>query len=177
MGFLTSLFGGFGGYAVAALLAAIFSGAGVGWIVHEIDQGSYQRLVASDAKAQVAAVETARDLQSKGDAVALAMALREAKAQQQIVTQTVTVTKEIPVYVTTKADAISCIPVSLERLLRAAAEGNSAGSLSLASGQSDDSCSDVSASEMAGWFTQYAGAARANAQQLNDLEATIKAWP
>jgi len=81
MGFLTSLFGGFGGYAVAALLAAIFSGAGVGWIVHEIDQGSYQRLVASDAKAQVAAVETARDLQSKGDAVALAMALREAKAQ------------------------------------------------------------------------------------------------
>jgi len=73
MGFLTSLFGGFGGYAVAALLAAIFSGAGVGWIVHEIDQGSYQRLVASDAKAQVAAVETARDLQSKGDAVALAM--------------------------------------------------------------------------------------------------------
>lgn len=170
--FLTSLFGGIGGYIAVALLAGILGAyGGYRW-----ELGSYEALKASDVTSQLVVVQKAKVLQQSADAVSLAIAVREARAQQQIITQTVTVTKEVPIYV---HDTVSCpgLSVGAARVLRAAAAGVDPASLALAPGQSDDSCSDFTASEMAGWFAQYAGAAQANTQKLTDLQATIKAWP
>lgn len=136
--------------------------------------GAYEKRVATDAVAAEQATLKALKTQQTIDAANQVAAAIDAKAQQKIVTQTITVTKEIPHYV---HDTVSCpgLTVGLARVLRGAADGTDPASLALAPGQSDDTCSDVTPSEVAGWFTGYASAARANTQQLSDLQASIKA--
>jgi len=158
---------------VAVVGVAIVAGAGV-YTGYRWERSAYEALVAADAKAQTKAVQVAAAKQLKIDAGNQAAAVKAAQAQQRIVTQTVTVTKEIPTYV---HDTIACpgLSVGLARVLRAAASGDDPTSLQLAPGQSDDACSDVTPSEVAGWFAAYAQAARANTQQLTDLIAAVKA--
>lgn len=154
-----------------ALLAALGGGfyAGYRW-----ELGIYEKRVAADAlavqKAQAAAIHEALAINKANDAAAQ----KDAQAQQQIVTRTVTITREVTVHV---HDQVFCPgpTVGLARVLRAAAAGVDPTSLDLAPGQSDDSCSDVTASEVASWFTAYAGTAQQNSQQLNDLIAAVKA--
>lgn len=119
------------------------------------------------------AKELAAKDQAAQDAVKLKAAVAEALFQGRLEGRISLIVQETPVYVTAAQDAIVCIPVGLARVLRAAAEGRSPGSLSLAPGQSDDDCSDITATEMARWFTAYAGASLGNAHQLNSLEAEI----
>lgn len=166
---ILSLFSGLWGYVASALAAAALSG----YLVHTFDDDTYQKLKLADAQASIRASQVVASIQKKIDAANLASALQEEKAQQQIITQTQTVTKEIPVYV---HDTISCPgpSVGLARLLYASAAGVDPATVSLAAGQSDDACSDVTASEVASWFSQFAGAARENAEQLNALEASIR---
>lgn len=165
---LTAIKWGAIGLGALALLAGGFY-SGYRW-----ELGKYETLVAADAIAKYdavfAALKTEQAIAAKNQTAAVAAA----QAQQRIVTQTVTVTKRIPTYV---HDTISCpgLTVGLARVLRGAADGTDPASLSLAPGQSDDSCSDVTPSEVAGWFAGYALAARANTQQLSDLIAAVKA--
>lgn len=168
---VTGALGGIWGYVAAAGLAlAIGAYGGYRW-----EYGTYQARVASDAAAVLQAVKEAKASDDAQAKVALSSALAEAAAQQKIEVQTVTITKEVPVYVTKKQDTIVCIPVGLARVLRAAAERVDPSALQLAPGQSDDACSDVTASEVAGWFTPYADASTKNAEQLNALEAWVVA--
>lgn len=157
-------------FGVAALVLA----AGGFYAGYRWEMGAYQKLKAQDAQASAAAVTAALSNQRRVDQLNSDAAMRQVLAQQKIVTQTVTVTKEIPRYV---HDQVICPgpTVGLARVLRAAAAGVDPASLSVAPGQSDDTCSDVTPSEVAGWFTDYASASRQNAEQLNGLVASIKA--
>jgi hypothetical protein len=160
--------------ALAIGIATLVVFAGGAYTGYRWELDAYERVIAADAIAQTKAVEKARSKEHMIAANNQAAAVAAAQAQQRIVTQTVTITKEIPHYV---HDTVSCpgLTVGLARILRAAADGTDPASLSLASGQSDDTCSDVTASEVAGWFTGYAQASRANTQQLTDLIAAVKA--
>lgn len=96
----------------------------------------------------------------------------DATAQAKIIVQTRVIHERIPTYVTVHTP---CIPWSVVRVHDAAVLGVDPSTLSLPAGATDDSCSTVTAADlMAGIADNYA-AARANAQQLNDLIADASA--
>lgn len=161
--------------ALCALVGAMILVGGGAYAGYRFELGRYEQLVAADAKAQTKAVELALNTQRHIDADNQAAAVLAAQAQQHIVTQTLTITKEIPRYVHDDTLCPSGLTVGLARVLRGAADGTDPASLQLAPGQSDDTCSDVAPTEVAGWFTGYAQASRANTQQLSDLIAAVKA--
>lgn len=159
----------------AALIAGavvIVFGAGsyAGW---RWEHGEVLKLQLADAQFTKAAVTHAAFVQAAEDRVALDAALQHATFEVHLEATFGTIYQEIPRYV---HDTISCPgpTVGLARVLRAAAEGALPSALSLATGQSDDDCSDVTPSEVAGWFTAYAKASIGNARQLNDLEDEVR---
>lgn len=159
-------------YAICAILA----GSSAGYGVHRWDESTIADMRAADAQARAAAVQAVAKVQKAQDDASLASAVAEAKAQAALNVTTQTIVKRIPVYVTQVQDHSVCgLTVGLMRVLRAAASGADPGTLSLAAGQLDDSCSDATPSEVASWFAQYAGTAQANAEQLNALEASVVA--
>lgn len=173
---LTSLIPGFSWVKVAAYaLGAALLISGGAYAGYRWEAGTVATLKLEAAQERAQAVSLAAQSQKAQDTVALTAAVSEAKAQAQIVTKTITLTKEVPRYVTVRQDAIVCIPVGLARVLRAAAAGSDPSAVELAPGQSDDACSDLTASEVAGWFSGYAGASQANAEQLTALQAWIVA--
>lgn len=155
----------------AVLVVVGIAGAGF-YTGYRWELGKYETLAASNAQAQTKIAQEAAASQAQQDAVGLKWSLADQKAKDQIAPEVITLTKEIPTYV---HDQISCPgpTVGLARVLRAAASGVQADTLTLAPGQSDDDCSDFTPSEVAGWFNQYAGAARSNTQQLSDLEGWV----
>ena len=158
------------GVAFGALVTAVGTAA----LTHKLDAAKYERLVAAQATANARAVNKALVQQRTIDARNASAAAAESFAQGKLQAETVTITQRIPVYV----HETSCpggLTVGLARVLRGAADGTDPGSLALAGGQSDDTCSDVTPAEVAGWFTAYAGAARQNSEQLDALIAAVKA--
>lgn len=170
---LTWILGGGWKWLLGGLVAAgIAIWAGL-WLHHYHDLEAQAARVPG-LEARITADRSAAKAQAKIDTQNHDASEKAAQAQQKIVVQTRTITERIPVYV---HDTISCpgLTVGLARVLRAAADGTDPADLPLASGQSDDDCSDVTSSEVAGWFTSYAEAARGNTQQLSDLIASVKA--
>ncbi len=157
-------------YGIAGIL--IFSGGA--WVGYRLESGVADRLRAEAADARTEGLKIGAADQRALDQIAIDAAVREAQAQTKIQVQTITVTKEIPRYV---HDQIYCPgpSIGLARILRAAADGVDPASLSGPAGQSDDACSDFTATEVAGWFAGYAGAARANTEQLTALQAWASA--
>lgn len=154
------------------LPAALAFGCGLA-VAHHWDEGAIADLKLADKTAQAQALRTALALQKKQDAVTLAAALREAAVQQKIATHTVTLTREIPVYVSPRIDSRTCIPYGLVRVLDAAVLGADPAALSLPAGQSDDACAPVDASALAASIAANYGAARANAEQLGALQGWV----
>jgi hypothetical protein len=161
--FLTLLTSPLGKLGLYAALALVVLGAGLG-VKHEWDLGQ-------TARVEVKHIAAVSKTQTKAVAVVDAHAAKHAAAAQiQIVTRTRTLLKEVPTYVTVRSP---CIPWGALRLHDAAVLGVDASTLQPPAGQSDDACSDVApAAFVAGVVANY-GAARQNAQQLNDLEADI----
>lgn len=155
-----------------ALLGALGGGfyAGYRW-----ELGAYEQRVASDAlavqKVQAAAMTLTRTI----DAHNTTAAVKDAQVQQQIVTKTVTLTREVPVYVHDKIACPSGVTVGFIRVLVAAERGVDPASLSLPAGVTDDTCAADAQSDLAAQIVADFGAANANAQQLNDLIAAVKA--
>jgi hypothetical protein len=158
--------------ALVALVGALLLLSAGAYGGYRWEHGEVLKLQLADQKVLTEAVQAAAVVQKHEDAVSLASAIKEAQAQTKIITNTVTVTKEIPRYV---HDQIACPgpTVGLARVLRAAAGQTDPSTLQLAPGQSDDACSDVTASEVAGWFTEFAGAAQANSEQLTALQQWV----
>ena len=167
---VTGTLGGIWGYIAAAVFAAALSGVGVGWTVHKVDVATIASMRLADANAAKAAIVAEAKTQKAQDDVDLSSAVAEAKAQQQIVTQTVTVSKEITKHVT---DTVPCIPFGLVRVLNDAATGSDTANAPAAAGQSDDACSGISWRSFANDITDDYGAGRENAEQLNALEANV----
>jgi hypothetical protein len=133
--------------------------------------GAYNRLVANNAKANELAITAAAKVQHDQDMAAEKAAVTEAAAQQRIVIQTKTLTKEIVTHVPV---TVACVPVGLVRVLNAAAKGLSAPDESFAAGKSDDACAPVSWRSLAADISDDYGTGNENAEQLNALEASIR---
>lgn len=169
---VTGALGGIWGYVAAGALSAIVAGAGVGWTVHRLDQATIAQIQLADSQAALAATQKAAALQKAQDDISLKAAVADAQSQAKIVTQTVTVTKEIPAHV---SDASHCITYGLVRVLNAAATGADPDAVPASPGQSDDACAPVSWRDFAGDIVADYEAGRQNAQQLDDLEDWVRA--
>ena len=169
---LAGAFSGVWGYAAAAALSAIVAGSATGWTVHRIDQAAYVTLQLADAEAKDDAMAALARTDQREARANLDAAVSEAAAQQKIVTETVTVSKEIPIHV---PQSVPCISYGLVRVLDDAATGSDTANAPAPAGQSDDACAPLSwrafASELAGDYAT----GRANAEQLNALEADVTA--
>lgn len=118
---------------------------------------------------QVSAIQQVAQVQGRAVAKADASTAKtDTAAQTKIVTVNRVIHERIPTYVSVRTP---CIPWSVVRVHDAAALGVDPSTLPLPAGAVADACSDVSPSAfLAGLADNYA-AARANAQQLNDLIA------
>lgn len=156
---------------ILLVVASVFgAGSYAGW---RWEHSEVLKLQLADAQFAKAAVAKAAFVQAAEDRVALDAAIQHATFEVHLEATFGTIYKEIPRYV---HDTISCPgpTVGLARVLYAEAGGSDPAALTLASGQSDDDCSDVTASEVAGWFAAYAKASIGNARQLNDLEDEVR---
>jgi len=170
-----SFFGGIQTYLIvgaAMLVIGNISGAYVGY---RWEYGEVLKLQLADAKFTQEAVQKKADNDAAMFKIDLASAIAAQKAFDDQHLHYVTITKEIPAHVTPLQDARACISIGLARSLRVSAEGSDFDAVQLAEGQSDDDCSDVTASEVADWFKAYAEASSHNATQLTLLKADIKA--
>lgn len=147
---------------------------GAAYCGYRWELGAYNGLVAADAIASTKAVQTALDRQKAVDANNQIAAVADVLAQQKIVTNTLTVTKEITHYVN---DTVACPggTYGFVRLLVASERGADPANLSLPAGVTDDTCSPLEPSALAADLVADFGAANGNAQQLNGLIASVRA--
>lgn len=159
---------------IAIGVAAIALVAATAWLTAQVYKGRIEAMKADYAKAETEAVRRALELQQAQAAIDLKAAVDEARAQREIVTVTETITKEIPVHVPV---ASKCpVTVGFVRVLDAAVLGVAPGSLSLPAGKSDESCADVDPRTLALNITaNYRAVCEANAQQLTNLQAWVRA--
>lgn len=158
-------------YVRAAIVLAIV--VGTAWVTHRVELGRYDALELKYDQIQAAAVTAAQVLQSQEDAAARAADIANASAQQQIISTSQLIVREIPNHVT--AQSIPCMPLGLVRLLDAAALGVDPSSLPLAPGKSDASCAPIDADALAGSIISNYGIAWSNAKQLDALNAELSA--
>lgn len=158
-------------YSIALKIGiALVVAALAAFTTHKIDHGAYADLELKYAKAQQEQIEAGVRQLQHDTKITEEAAVAEAKVQQQIVVQTLTLTREVTRYV---KDTSTCVTFGLVRVLDAAALGVDPADLPLPAGQSDDACAPVTASALAGSVATNYGTARQNAEQLNRLEATV----
>ncbi len=158
-------------YAIALGAVLIFSTLSA-YTMHRIDAGTLAKVERDYALAQGKAVSAALVLQKKQDDVMLHAAVAEGLAQQQITIQALVITKEIPTYVH-DFKMVPCVSFGLVRVLDAAVLGVAPDKLPLPAGQSNDTCTTISAAALAEHVTANYGTARANAEQLNALSSSV----
>lgn len=96
------------------------------------------------------------------------------QVQTKIVTQTITLTEKVPVYVHDQIPVPGCVSYGLVRVLDAAALGAQPEDLPLPAGVTDDTCSPLKPSDLARGVAKNYGLARQNAGQLDGLIADVK---
>ncbi len=158
------------GYLVAGAVAALLAGSATGYVVHRMDEATVTAFRLADQQAQTRAIKDAEAIRQSQDQANLDAALAEAKAQQAIATDTRTVTREITIHV---PQTQPCIPYGLVRVLDDAATGNDTANAPITAGQSDDACTGISWRAFAGDLADDYASGRANAEQLNALEADV----
>lgn len=172
---ITSFFGGIQTYLIIGAITLAVGGASGAWVGYRIESGKVAAIQTADAKAQTQAVSKQARADKAQSAVDVKAAIDwQAKYDADNLPPAI-IHDEVVRYVTVKADTVTCIPVSLERLLHAYAGRVDPASLPSTPGQSDDACSDVSASEVASWFKDYSDKANTNADHVDALEAWIAA--
>lgn len=159
------------------LIVALVGAAIIAFVAHHITatvyEGKIATIEAGFAKAETAAAEKARLLQALEDQVSLNAAVNEAKAQQQIVTVTNTIVKEVPSHVplSTKCP----VTVGFVRVLNDTIfQGTGTTGPTYASGQSDDACAGTDPRSLAVNIVGNYGAALANAEQLTALQKWVQ---
>lgn len=158
LAFIASPLGKICGYGLIALvLLATAAGIKARW-----DAGGR-------AITEVHQIVTASKVETKAVAkVDSAVAASDTEAQAKIVTVTRIIHEKVPVYVTARTP---CIPWSVVRVHDAAVLGVDPSTLQAPPGATDDACSDVTPRAFVDDIVDNYAAARANAQQLADLEA------
>lgn len=164
----------------ALVIAGLVSAAGVygchqGQAVEHTARLAEVRGIRLVEARQVAAVaQAARVAQHAQDQITTTSAVAEAAAQERIITRTITLTQEVPRYVTTTVERrIGCVPWGLVRVLDAAASGANPADLIPPAGQPDDACSPVTPLALGQSVVANYGVAHQNAEQLDALIGDI----
>lgn len=173
MGSILSFLSGWQGYLIGGAALLLVGVGGGAYVEHRMDLATINAMKLADQTAQTEAVSAEAKFVKNQDDIAMKAAVDEAASQQKIVTEYVKVQEKVPVYVTQAQENKSCLTVGLMRLLYAASSQTDPDSITLAPGQSDDDCSDVAESAVAGWFSAFAEPAFQNAEQLNSLEKSV----
>lgn len=168
-------------FLLKLLLPAIAFGGGV-CVTHHWDAGdiaALQTKIATiqrdDARAKADALAVAADRMRRADAISLNSAVAEAAAQQKLADQKFLIAKEVHRHVASNGNNRMCITYGLVRVLDAASLGADPDVLSLPAGRSDDACASLTAAALAANVAANYVTARANAEQLNALQAWIQA--
>src|SRR4051812_21974039 len=101
---------------VAVMVAFALGGLSSAWMTHRMDAAALEKIRSNYVEAQARALQGALDENKRLAEIAQAAAVSAASAQEKIQTRTVTLTREIPRYVT---DTSSCITYGLIRVLDA----------------------------------------------------------
>lgn len=158
---------------IVAAIGALALVIGTAVITHKVDQAALLKQQAAWKDAEIAALNQARVLQQAEDKVSLDAAVAEATAQQKIVTNTVTVVKEVPSHVplTSKCP----VTVGFVRVLNDAVFlGTGTTGPTYAPGQPDDACAPIDPRGLAASIVSNYAAAGANAEQLTALQKWIE---
>tara|TARA_R110002124_G_scaffold173690_4_gene341314 strand:- start:8540 stop:9100 length:561 start_codon:yes stop_codon:yes gene_type:complete len=171
---LINALAGWRGYAMAAAVALAVGFSG-GWTVRDWKAARDDAAAIEAAhQAQLAAVAKALRIERAQADTSDRIAAEAAEAQTQIRTVTRTLIKEVPVYVTPDDDRRCVVPVGFVRIHDAAAAGIRP--LPDPAGRPDDAPSGLALSAVAGTVVEnYAGTCAANARQLSDLQAWVRA--
>ncbi|HUZ33941.1 MAG TPA: hypothetical protein VMV19_17815, partial [Xanthobacteraceae bacterium] len=164
-GWITGLFSGGSSIAATILIYVLVFGAGSAsgaFVMHKMDNGSYQTLVAAQQHSLVLATQKAAAIQKATDKVSLDAAVAEAKAQQQIIVQHEFTTQEVIKYVPVRT---ACISYGVVRLLVAAGVGADPSNLNTAAGKPDGACAPVDARAFVASLLDAFYGAKANGEQ------------
>lgn len=149
-------------------LAGALASAAVGAMgMAKIKNGEIAGIHLAHERAINAAIVQAQADQRDADQVVIDLTAAEAKGQVQIVERFRTIEKEIPIYV---QDDSRCITYGLIRVLDAAALGADPKDLVLPTGEHNDACAPVKASDLARNVAGNYEAAHRNSQQLGTLQ-------
>jgi hypothetical protein len=168
-------------FLLKLLLPAIAFAGGI-YIAHHWDAGdvaALQKKIAiiqrDDARAKTAMLAAAADRMRRADAISLNAAVAEATAQQRLADEKSVIAKEVHRHVASNVHNRVCLSFGLVRVLDSASLGADPDALSLPAGESDGACAPVAAADLAENVAANYAAARSNAEQLNALEAWVKA--
>ena len=154
---------------IGALAIAIASSV----VTAKVYQGKIATIEAGFDRAKAQAAEQARVLQAAEDKVSLDAAVAEAKAQQQIVTVTNTIVREVPSHVPLNSKC--AVSVGFVRVLNDALfQGASTPGPTYAPGQPDDACAAIGPRDLAVNIVGNYAAALGNAEQLGALQKWVK---
>ena len=151
--------------AIAALIAAGGFYAGYRW-----EETAYLKFQASVVTVTDKAKDQAAARQKQMDDASFTIEKASIQKQQVIVTQTQTVIKKVPVYVTAKTDATFPLPCGFVRLHDASASGKDPADIALPAGFTDEQACPTKASDAATIIAENYGQYRTIAQQLSDLQ-------
>ena len=153
-------------WIIYGIMAATILG-GIAYIEHEWAAGKAAQAQLAAQAAQVKTLTVAQKV------VVTSAAASEKTAQTSLAAQSKVIIQKVPIYVPVKAPTVGvpCISNGLVRLHDAAALGVDPASLTAAG--PDAACSSVAPSAFADTVARNYAAARANAEQLDALEADI----
>lgn len=155
---------------IIAIVAFLAGAAGAGWTAREIYTGKIAKIELAHNQALLAAVEEARETQSRIDGIATAALEHHIEVKLDIVMQTQRIIREIPRYV---QDTSTCVTVGLIRVLDAAALGVDPADLALAPGEFNETCAGIGSHALATSVVGNYGIARENAAQLTGLQGYV----
>lgn len=151
--------------ALVAFAAGIASG---GETAHIYYKGVLAQEHLQQEKAKARAISEATTEQQRLDHLSTQAAVDQAAAQVKTITKTLTITKEIPRYVT---EIHGCPTFGFVRVLDARALGADPEDLQLPAGKSNDDCAPISFGTLAENIVRNYGTADSDADQLDGLES------
>lgn len=162
---------------IKAIIAAVllFAAAAGGFTVAKrLDAASYARLQLAQTQKANADLAAALAKQRAYDQAAIQAAQTEAQRQAAIARAALDRKQEVQVHVITRYISAKCVPYGFIRVLDAAALNAGAGTLSLPTGKSDDTCAPITWDDLANAIIDNYTLAHENAEQLNSLIAFIR---
>lgn len=158
---------------IGVMVAAIAAGGAA--VIHAFDQVKADKVTIAASHAQTAASEGARKTETAQADLSDETSTKEVTAQAHLAATAAVIKQKVRTHVHEPPPADSphpgCVTYGLVRQHDAAALGVDPDTLALPAGTSDDACSPVTNADLADAIADNYAAARANAEQLEALEA------